>query len=63
MSISVGTRLGPYEVVSALSGRRACGYAEPRPSDAEARHQRQQRWGWGPSASEKAPAAMPSGGL
>ena len=32
MALNVGTRLGPYEIVSAIGagGMSACGHAEPR---------------------------------
>ena len=38
MALTTGTRLGPYEILSALGagGMSACGHAELRPWDAEA---------------------------
>ena len=55
MSLMVGARLGPYEIIAPLGvgGMRACGHAELRPMKAEARHRRQFALGWGPSASER----------
>jgi len=50
MALTVGTRLGVYEVVALIGvgGMSACGHAEPRPSGAEARHLRQSAAGVGP---------------
>ena len=47
MALSVGTRLGNYEIVSAIGagGMSACGYAEGISVSS--------RRGWGPGASEK----------
>jgi len=67
MPLSVGTRIGPYDVAALIGAGRmsACGHAgvpsaaaalgwraEPRTSESEARHQRQFRVGWGPTRSE-----------
>ena len=50
MPLGDGARLGSYEVISALGagGMSACGYAEPRTSKSEARHQRKDALGVGP---------------
>jgi hypothetical protein len=55
MTLSVGTRLGPYEIVSSIGagGMSACGYAEPRTVDARRGIRVSSRGGWGPSATEK----------
>ena len=47
MALSVGTRLGAYELVALIGagGMRACGHAEGINVSS--------RWGWGPSASGK----------
>jgi hypothetical protein len=39
MALNVGTRLGPYEIVSAIGagGMSACGHTEPRICESEAR--------------------------
>ena len=60
MALSVGTRLGPYEVVALIGvgGMSACGHAGV-PGAAAALGWRAEgisvssRWGWGPSASEE----------
>ena len=65
MPLTTGTRLGAYEIQSVLGagGMSACGHAE-----AAAMRCRGEgigvnsRRGWGPSANERAPAAMPSDG-
>jgi hypothetical protein len=46
MTVTVGAKLGPYEILSALGagGMSACGYAGGVSVSS--------RWGWGPSASE-----------
>jgi hypothetical protein len=50
MPLTIGTRLGPYEIVAPLGagGMSAGGYAEPRTRESEARHQRQFALGVGP---------------
>jgi hypothetical protein len=50
MSLQPGTRLGAYEITGALGagGMGACGHAEPRTSESEARHQRENPAGVGP---------------
>ena len=53
-SVNSGTRLGPYEILSALGAGEmsARGYAEGISVSS--------RWGWGPSASEKTLILSPS---
>ena len=50
MALNIGDRIGGYEVVGAIGAGEmsACGHAEPRPSNAEARHHRQNAPGVGP---------------
>ena len=49
MPLTIGTRLGPYEIVAPLgAGGSASGRAEPRTSESEARRQRQFALGVGP---------------
>jgi hypothetical protein len=50
MTLAAGTRLGPYEIISAIGagGMGACGHAEPRTSESEVRRQRQFAPGAGP---------------
>jgi hypothetical protein len=45
MSLSPGTRVGPYEVTAKIGagGMSACGHGEPRTCRSEARHRRQFR--------------------
>ena len=55
MTLTVGARLGPYEIHSPLGagGMSACGYAEARPYVAALRHQRQLALGVGPQRQWK----------
>jgi hypothetical protein len=55
MSLSAGTRVGPYEILSALGAGGMSGYAEPRTSKSEARHQRKVALGVGPQRHSKKP--------
>ena len=49
MPLTSGARLGPYKILAPIgAGMSACGHAEPRPSDAESRHQREHALGVGP---------------
>jgi hypothetical protein len=50
MTLAAGTRLGPYEILAAIGAgdMSACGYAEPRTWESEAKHQRQFALGVGP---------------
>ena len=43
MPLVSGVSIGPYQIVAPLGagGMSACGYAEPRTCESEARHQRQ----------------------
>jgi hypothetical protein len=57
MPLTTGTRLGPYEILSALGagGMSACGHAEAR-AEASASETRR---GWGPGATAIMPALSP----
>lgn len=50
MPLSVGARLGPYEVIAALGagGMSACGHASARTGESEREPQRQYAVGVGP---------------
>ena len=66
MALSVGTRLGPYEIVALIGvgGMSACGYAALAAMQSRQRRiSVSSRRGWGrPSAIEKMLAASPSRG-
>jgi hypothetical protein len=55
MAIAGVTRRGPYEIQSLLDagGMSACGSAEPRTSESEAKHRRQNALGVGPQRPKK----------
>ena len=55
MALSIGTRLGSYEIVSAIGagGMSACGHASLRPEMPRGSISVSSRWGWGPSAGEE----------
>jgi hypothetical protein len=59
MPLAGGTRLGPYEVLSAIGagGMSACGHAERRPATPERGISEATRWGW--PAFAKASARPP----
>jgi hypothetical protein len=55
MPLSIGTRLGPYEIAGFVGagGMGARGHTEPRTWRCEARYRREFAAEWGPAASEE----------